>query len=211
MDPRQMALDDAADLELLKRISDGEEAAFVTLYRRWQGIVYRCALRISGTTPIAEDVTQEVFLALMNGASRFDPGRGSFASYVHGMTRNHVMRRITRERIFAPFLDDGEMSGSDSGNLLRRTPDPLGDLTHKESVESLHQAIMTLPLRYREVVVWCELEELSYAEAALVIGCPEGTVRSRLHRARSLLLAKLRDRTSEDAPVPKIGPARCLS
>jgi RNA polymerase sigma-70 factor (ECF subfamily) len=206
-----MALEDAADLELLKRISDGEEAAFVVLYRRWQGNVYRCALRISGTKLIAEDVTQEVFLVLMNGAPRFDPGRGSFASYVHGITRNHVLRRITRERIFAPFLDDEEVERTDSRDALRQSPDPLCDLTRKESVASLHQAILTLPLRYREVVVWCELEELSYAEAARVIGCPAGTVRSRLHRARSLLVNKLRDSTSEDARTPKMGSARCLS
>jgi RNA polymerase sigma-70 factor (ECF subfamily) len=206
-----MALEDAADLELLKRISDGEEAAFVALYRRWQGNVYRCALRISGKTPIAEDITQEVFLALMDGGSRFDPGRGSFAAYLFGITRNHVLRRVTRERIFAPFVDDGEEERTDSRDAVRQPPDPLVDLTRKESVESLHQAIMTLPLRYREVVVWCELEELSYVEAARVIGCPAGTVRSRLHRARALLLNKLQDRTSEDAHTPKIGPARCLS
>jgi RNA polymerase sigma-70 factor (ECF subfamily) len=206
-----MALEDAADLELLKRISDGEEAAFVALYRRWQGNVYRCALRISGAQQIAEDVTQEVFLVLMDRASRFDPGRGSFASYLYGITRNHVLRRITRERIFTPFLDDGDAVRTDSRDALHQPPDPLCNLTRKETVESLHQAIMTLPLRYREVVVWCELEELSYAEAGRVIGCPTGTVRSRLHRARALLLNKLRDRTSEDARTPKMGPARCLS
>jgi RNA polymerase sigma-70 factor (ECF subfamily) len=74
--------------------------------------------------------------------------------------------------------------------------DPLEDLTRAEAVASLRKAILTLPLRYREAVVLCDLQELSYAGAAEALGCAVGTVRSRLHRGRALLASKLTARTN---------------
>ena len=69
--------------------------------------------------------------------------------------------------------------------------DPLAGLTQDEAIGALRRAVQALPRRYREVVMLCDLEEMDYAEAAVVLGCPIGTVRSRLHRARALLLEKL--------------------
>ena len=86
--------------------------------------------------------------------------------------------------------------------------DPLADLTHRESIEALRRAVTALPRRYREVVALCDLEEIDYADAAAALGCPIGTVRSRLHRARALLLEKL----NKERPKPGLGalkPARC--
>ncbi len=204
-------MDDASDLELLNRTSDGEEAAFLVLYRRWQGHVYRYALRITGAASTAEDVTQDVFMALMSGASGFDPARGTFGAYIYGITRNHVLRRTRRERFFAALKDDMPDTRSDSGVPLHKSSDPLGDLARKETIESLHRAILALPMRYREVVVLCELHELDYAEAARVVRCPEGTIRSRLHRARALLIERLRGRVMDETEAARIGTARCLS
>lgn len=67
------------------------------------------------------------------------------------------------------------------------------DIAAIETTSRVRQAIETLPENYREVVVLCELHEMSYEEAASALGCPVGTVRSRLHRARNILLEKLRD------------------
>ena len=69
--------------------------------------------------------------------------------------------------------------------------DPAADLTRAEGIDRVRKAVLTLPVRYREVVVLCDLQELSYAETADALGCAVGTVRSRLHRARALLAAKL--------------------
>jgi RNA polymerase sigma-70 factor (ECF subfamily) len=203
-------MEETSDIQMLRLGQAGEEAAFVALYRRWQGSLYRYSLRLSGSAPVAEDVTQEVFLALMDGVSGFDPALGSFSSYLYGIARNHVLRRMSRERFFAPIADEAEEEQQGAHATWSVRSDPLGDLTRQEKIESLHRAISTLPLRYREVVVLCELQELSYADAAQVIGCPEGTIRSRLHRARILLLEKLQEKTSEDARAPRIEPARCL-
>ena len=74
------------------------------------------------------------------------------------------------------------------------TLDPLMELTREERVETLRRAVSTLPPHYREVIALCELQELSYDDAAAAAGCAVGTIRSRLHRARELLLKKLSGR-----------------
>jgi len=88
--------------------------------------------------------------------------------------------------------------------------DPMVDLTRREGIDALRRAVQALPRRYREVVVLCDLEDVDYADAAVALGCPIGTVRSRLHRARGLLLDKLnQDRNPRQAVSLK--PVRCVS
>jgi len=204
-----MNITDASDNLLLTLALAGKEDAFLALYRRWQAAIYRFALRVSGSEPIAEDVTQEVFMSIVKSGCGFDAARGSFSSYLYGIARNRVFTRINRERVFTPIPEDLDEEAADFQRSWGVAPDPLGYLTHQESLDALHRAIGALPLRYREVVVLCELQELGYVEAAQVIGCPEGTVRSRLHRARSLLLERLRPKPKEDACASRGGAARC--
>ncbi|HWQ33671.1 MAG TPA: sigma-70 family RNA polymerase sigma factor [Blastocatellia bacterium] len=180
------------DEELLRRMMAGDEEAFVTLYRRRHGGVYRFALRMCGSESVAEDVTQEVFIALMRKPDLYDPGRGALSTWLYGIARNQVLRRISHDRPYVAISDgedDGEPLVYES---LIASDDPLGDLTRGEMIESVRQAVLALPEHYREVVVLCELHEMNYAEAAQVIGCPIGTVRSRLNRARALLVEKLK-------------------
>ena len=182
------------DAELLGRMLVGDEEAFTALYRRRQPSVYRFALQMSGSEAVAEDVVQETFMVLMRDASNFDPARGSLAAYLYGIARNHVLRAFDRERPLVRFDDETE-EGRDTPheNLITR-PDPLGDMTRAETVEQLRQAVLALPTHYREVVVLCELHEMSYVEAAGALDCAVGTVRSRLHRARAMLAEKMRGR-----------------
>ena len=87
---------------------------------------------------------------------------------------------------------------------------PLGDLTRKETIEEVRRAVLSLPGHYREVVVLCDLHEMDYAEASSVLSCSVGTVRSRLHRARRLLLDKLKSRSANSpAEVTLQHLARC--
>ncbi|MEK7833542.1 MAG: RNA polymerase sigma factor [Acidobacteriota bacterium] len=197
-----------SDEELLGLMHTGDETAFVALYRRKQGGIYRFALRMSGSESVAEDVTQEVFLHLMRGNGNFDSTRGSFQSYLFGIARNQVLRRIERERPFLSLVgsekDDAPMIES-----LIFNDDPLGDLTRRETIESVRQAVLTLPAHYREVVVLCDLHEMSYQEAAEVLNCAIGTVRSRLHRARAILVERLQSlkvRQAESSSNPETVP-----
>jgi RNA polymerase sigma-70 factor, ECF subfamily len=193
------------DDELLMRMRNGDEQAFVSLYRRRQGAIYRFAMHMSGSAASAEDVTQEVFLALIREDCGFDPERGSLAAYLFGIARKLVLRQLVRGRADLPL----ESSGEEAGWPELAAPDnPLVDLTRKETLEALRKAVLALPRRYREVVVLCDLEELDYADAAVALGCPIGTVRSRLHRARALLMEKLTLERSSRAALGTWKPLR---
>ena len=189
--------DDAA---LVERIAAGDEEAFVQVYRRRSRGVYRFALQMSGSATIADEVTQEVFLAVMREAARFDPARGSFLSYLYGVARNHVLRQQRQRPVVAldarPDIADG----------LSAPDDPLADAVRQQTVATVRRAVQSLPAHYREAVLLCDIEGLDYRDAARVIDCPVGTVRSRLARGRALLADKLRQRL---APAePKLG-VRC--
>jgi RNA polymerase sigma-70 factor, ECF subfamily len=173
------------DGELLNRAEQGDETAFATLYRRRQGGIYRFALQMSGSAEIAEDVTQEVFITLARGAAQYDPARGSVAAWLYGVARNLVLRALHRR---------GDCVALDDENANEPVADescPLDSLLQNEAVEAVRRAVLSLPAQYREAVILCDLQEMNYADAAEALGCPVGTVRSRLNRARTLLAGKL--------------------
>ena len=180
------------DVVLIGRVAAGDAEAFAELFRRRHGQIYRFALHMTASPSIAEDVTQEVFLAVMSDAARYDverAGRASVAAWLCGIARNHVRRRAERDRRLQPLDDGGEDEGLDAA--LAVEADALGDLTRAERIQALRDAVSSLPVRYREAVVMCDLEEMSYRDAAAALGCAVGTVRSRLHRGRALLAMKL--------------------
>jgi len=200
-----------SDEELLDLIRTGDENAFVALYRRRQGVIYRFALRMSGSASVAEDVTQEVFMHLMRRDGNFDSSRGSFQAYLFGIARNQVLRRIERDRHYLLIVSEEEDAESQTLDNLAAANDPLGDLTRRETIESVRQAVLALPAHYREVVVLCDLHEMSYLEAAEILGCAIGTVRSRLHRARLVLVNKLQGLKSvSSAEKPNAEAAGCF-
>jgi RNA polymerase sigma-70 factor, ECF subfamily len=188
-DLRQARGDDEA---LIAGVARGDADMFAALYRRHQGLVYRFALHLTGNSATAEDVTHEAFLAVMREAGRFQPGRGSAAAWLCGIARNHARRRLEGDRRLLPLAleEEAEPVGSAHG------ASPVEDLARDDAIRGLRRAILALPLQYREAVVLCDLHELSYAEAAEAMECAVGTVRSRLHRARTLLTERLQ-RTAE--------------
>ena len=195
-----MHSDAPPDDQLLARVATGDADAFTVLFRRRQGDVYRFALHMTASPAIADDVTQETFLAVMRDAYRFEAGRATVTAWLCGIARNHVRRRLERDRALQSLdlgADDPDMDAR-----LATDDDPLGDLTRAERLEALRDAVLTLPLRYREAVVLCDLQELSYADAAAAIGCAVGTVRSRLHRGRALLTRKLTTPSEKEKPLP---------
>ena len=198
------------DFELLRSMLAGDEEALALLYRRRQGAIYRFALQMSGSKTIAEDVTQEVFLFLMRDGHLFDPAKGSVSNFLLGVARNYVLRRLRVEHHLAPLGDDFE----DDAPVLHASSEicPLEDLTRAETIEAVRKAVLSLPSKYREVVVLCELQDISYGETAEILGCAIGTVRSRLHRARALLLAKLRPAAeAEEVDSATVKSARCFA
>lgn len=196
------------DETLLRLMMAGDGEAFAALYDRRQSGVYRFALRMSGSHAVAEDVTQDVFVALMRDGNGYDSSRGSVAAYLYGMARNRVLKRLARDRSFVSLSNETTDEAGASDERLVTGDDPLDELTRNETIEAVRQAILALPPHYREVVVLCNMQEMNYEQAAAIIGCPVGTVRSRLHRARQMLTDKLRARG--DAKVTaQVSVTRC--
>ena len=194
-----------AEQQLFLRMHSGDEQAFVSLYRSRQAAIFRFALHMTRSETAAEDVTQDVFLAVMR-ESGYDPARGTVAAYLFGIARKLVLRQMERGRsdaLLESELAEGSMPEPASPDNL------LAELTHREGLEALARAVAALPRRYREVVVLCDLEELDYADAAAALRCPIGTVRSRLHRARELLAVKLNQ--ERQRPSQAMKPARCTT
>jgi RNA polymerase sigma-70 factor (ECF subfamily) len=181
--------DRVPDDELLTRVAAGDAQAFTELFRRRQPEIFRFGVHMTGSIATAEDVVQEVFLIVMRDGARYEPGRATVASWLCGIARNCVRQRMDRDRRLTSVdvANDDREPGSEAGGPM----DPLADLLRAERIEMLRRAVQTLPVPYREAVVLCDLQEMSYGDAAQAVGCPVGTIRSRLHRARTMLAAKL--------------------
>jgi RNA polymerase sigma-70 factor (ECF subfamily) len=189
-----MDLGQTSDETLLRQSAGGDEKAFLTLYRRRQAGIYRFALHMSGSASIAEEVTQEVFLAVIRDGKRFDESRGTAAAFLFGVARNHVLKLLQRSRAYIGL--DAESAAEPPASV-----DVLSDLTRAEAVENVRQAVLELPAVYREAVVMCDLQEMSYADAAEALRVPIGTVRSRVARGRAILAQKLSRQGNEGFSV----------
>ena len=175
---------------LLRRAAKGDEEAFTLLYRRHQAALYRFALRMTGSAWAAEEIVQDVFMTLMRDPRKYDATRGTLGGFLYGVARNRVMKhlgRLPREVSLEEKNDDG----TGHGIVLQDASTPATQAEKHERADQVRSAVLDLPAEFREAVVLCELEEMSYEEAAQVAGCPIGTIRSRLHRGRALLMARL--------------------
>jgi RNA polymerase sigma-70 factor (ECF subfamily) len=165
------------DAELLSRALRGDRAAFATLYDRHAAAVYAYAVRLTGDRSAAEDVTQEAFLGLVKGV-RYD-ARRPFMAWMLTIARNEAYDLLRRRR-------------SRRESALGGAPEPAAaavpDLGTRDHVET---ALRALPDEFREAVWLCDGLEMSYREAAEVMGCEVGTVGSRVARGRALLKREL--------------------
>jgi RNA polymerase sigma factor (sigma-70 family) len=195
---------------LLRRAAKGDEEAFTLLYRRNQAALYRFALRMTGSPWAAEEIVQDVFMTLMREPRKYDSARGALGGYLFGIARNRVMKhleRLPRE----VSLDEQNEDGFQRNEKAADSFTPAHWVEQQERLERVRAAVLDLPAEFREAVVLCELEELSYERAAQLLECPIGTIRSRLHRGRALLLAKLeilRDVPRQPSLSRKAGAAR---
>jgi RNA polymerase sigma-70 factor (ECF subfamily) len=180
------------DEDLLKQIGRGDEDAFSELYQRYQSAIFRFAYHMTGSSGAAEDLTQDVFMTILKATDKFDPHKGFFSAYLFGIARHHISGWMRRNRLHVPFPDQPQ-NPMESADVLT----PLAELTRGQIIEAVRNAILTLPERYREAMIVCDLQEMTYEEASAALGCAVGTVRSRLHRARHLLMQKLSNKASK--------------
>jgi len=172
-----------SDEQLIAAVAAGDREAFAALYRRRRPDVFRFAMHMIGVPGAAEDVAQDVFMTVIHEARRYDPRRAGVVAWLLGIARNHARRRLSERRHEA--LPDGSSEPSIEA-------DPADGLSRAQQTRALRRALATLPIVYREAIVLCDLQELTYEDAAIAAGCAIGTIRSRLHRGRTLLARRVR-------------------
>jgi RNA polymerase sigma-70 factor (ECF subfamily) len=182
------------DEDLLRRMGAGDDEAFRSFYLRHQRPIYRFALHMTGRPEAAEDVVQEAFMTLIREISKFDSARGTPEAFLFGIARNHVRRLVESDRRFVPLAEDDDLQvRAGQASLSHGLGESLSDdLARAEIIERVRRAVLALPEHYREAVTLCDLQGFDYSAAAATLDCPIGTVRSRLARAREMLLARLR-------------------
>jgi RNA polymerase sigma-70 factor, ECF subfamily len=198
-----------SDAELLRMALGGHETAFLVLYQRLKNGIFRYAFYMTSSRSTAEEITQEVFIALLREGRKYRPDRGDLAAFAFGIARNVVRRTKRRERAYEPIPGDQALERL-SGNLISASESLAGQIIRKDLALRVHGAVASLPDHYRQVVVLCDLLELSYAEAASRLECAIGTVRSRLNRAHALLAQKLEPLRSAHGSIAAAGPEGCI-
>ena len=185
-------VDTTTDEALLARIRAGDAVALATVYRRHGAAVHRFACLHAPSREAAADATQETFLWLATqGATGFDTTRSTLAAFLCGVARNHALRIRAAAASFDELPDDSAATGAAQDTDVDAVSDALAHLLARERSEALLAALATLAAEHREVVALIEFEEFSYADAAAIIGCPVGTVRSRLNRAKEALRQRI--------------------
>jgi len=179
------------DAELIARWQAGDASAFEVLVRRHERRVFGLVFRMLGNREEAEDVAQEAFLALHRHGRRFR-GEARFSTFVYRVAANAALNRrrsLGRRRA----REDALAYRQDAGDDLPSTPrDPEDAASGGEIQERVQTALLGLPRDLRMAVVLYDIEGQSYGEIAQVLRIPEGTVKSRIHRARTALRDRLR-------------------
>jgi len=173
-------LDEKSDA-LLKRAARGDELAFLALYQKHQSPLYRYALRMTGSPWAAEEIVQEVFLLLIREPHKYQSERGELGAFLFGVARNRVMKHLEK----TPRELSLDVMNSD-GSTWREPEDPLTPMMiveKAERIERVRDAVLGLPAEFREAVVLCELEEMSYEEMSALTGVGVSALKMRVKRA----------------------------
>jgi len=183
------------DGDLVRRWQSGDERAFEELVRRHERRVFRLLLRMLGSREEAEDVAQEAFLSLHRHGHRFRR-EARFSTFVYRVAANAALNRrrtLGRNRNRVNELKVRQEAGFELPPAPR---DPEDAAAGSEAQARVQEALIELPPDLRVAVVLYDIEGQSYQEVARVLGIPEGTVKSRIHRARSALRERLRSYVS---------------
>ena len=188
----EMAAD--SDQVLVKRVQDGDVAAFDHLVRKYRERLYGIIYNLTSNREDAADLTQEAFIKAFSSISRFK-GRSAFFTWLYRIGVNTALSHLKRNRFRRFFsLEHIQDEGSNAQvleTLAAKHKSEKGALL-SELQEKLNEAMQKLSPKHRTVVVLFEIEGLSHQEIADIVGCSVGTVRSRLHYAKQQLQADLK-------------------
>ena len=193
---RELQQSPEREADLVRALARRSEQAMAEIYNLHGGLIYRFSLRMVHDEAVAEELTQDVFLALLRQSEQFDPTVGKLSTWLCGIARRLVWKHLERNRRLEP------LDSSDASALESPDEDPAVVYDSQKLVLAVRKGIDELPTDLKAVLVLCEFEEMSYEEAAAALDVPIGTVRSRLHRAKHRLALLLRDeKLNADSPA----------
>ncbi len=176
---------DEPDPQVVGAARSGDLHAFEELVRRYQGHVWRLALHLLHDPDLASDATQEAFVRAYRFLPRYR-GESRFSTWLFSIARNCA-------------LDEGRKASRRRRISDRAEAEPLAPSRDLGVAIEVREALSSLPLDLREPVVMIDMFGISYKEVAAILKAPEGTIKSRVHRARELLVRSLSPRSGEDA------------
>ncbi len=174
---------------IVKKALSGHMDAYETLVLIYEKLVYNICLRYSLSAEDSQDVTQEVFLKMWRSLPSFK-WESSFNTWMFRIAQNSCLdhlRKLGREHTVSLTYEDDEDGAIKESELIDPAPEPSEQLERSEKIELLHKAIENLPPVWREVLILRDIEGYSYAQISDMLGIEEGTLKSRLHRARDAL------------------------
>jgi len=176
------------EANLVEKVAQGDEIAFDEIYHLYRNRVYGFIYRMTVNQAVAEDITHEVFVVLIENPKRYFTERGSLLTFLCAVARNRVMNHLRRKHNADVGFDDFE-----NFDVLEdeTKSNPLTDLLNQELAERIDVCIAALPPLQREVIILREFQELSYEEIANVTEAELGAVKARLYRARQTLAKQL--------------------
>ena len=184
--------DKAIDLALVERAQAGDKRAFDLLVIKYQKRVAGLVARYVRDRHEVQDVTQETFVKAFTGLKNFR-GDSAFYSWLFRIASNTALNYIStrNKRAITNATDIDDADSMDAAADFRDISDPESEMTMSQSASQIRASIKALPQDLREALIFREFHNYSYEEIGRIVGCPIGTVRSRLYRAREAVLAKL--------------------
>ena len=185
--------DREADEKLVARVQQGDRTAFNELVVKYQRRLFRVICRIIPDPGDAEDVMQETFIRAFRALPSFR-GEAGFYTWLFRIgvnsAKNFAIMRQRKAGVSAQLGSDEDDTADPALNVTDHRS-PMSELENKQTISALNDALDAMPVHLSSALMLCEIDGYSYKEISIIMGCPMGTVRSRIFRARELIAAKL--------------------
>ena len=184
------------DNEIIELCRKGDRDAFNLLMQKHQDRVFGMAYSLLSDYEDAKDASQEVFIKVYKSISSFK-GQSAFTTWLYVICRNvcnDILRKRQKNGNIVLSLDDDESDNNPVKEIKSDAPAPEEQAELSETQRAVWDAINSLKLEHREILIYSDMQQLSYEEVAHILKCPVGTVKSRLNRARNALRKKLSDK-----------------